>query len=99
MKLEKTHSDMYYGEITTELDNTLNIPKDVNPKYVKHYILIDDLSIRDGLLAIRMPGRTVGHLEIDENKTIKEIVIYEFEMYPENVNELFEKFIGQTIEY
>lgn len=66
-----------------------------------HYILVDKVSIEEKCLAIRVPGGTVGAIWIDENHTITKIHVdtdYVVKTYPNNINELIQKFVGEVIE-
>ena len=85
----------YYCEITIELDKLAGL--DPNGHW-KHYVLCD---YKDGCLPIRIPGGTLGSIEYDENKIITKIHVctdYVVKTYPDDVNELLQKFIGQKIE-
>lgn len=48
--------------------------------------------------AIRYPGATRGHIKLDENNIIKEIVLYKnynsHTIYKDNIEECFSKYIG-----
>lgn len=101
MKLEKYSSwiDDFKCELTDELDKLARLSKD---GIYYHYILGDEHCKNKKCLAIRVPGGTVGGLWIDENNVIIKIEIdtnYVIETYPDNVNEVIQKYIGQTIEF
>ena len=97
-------------ELTEKLDELTKIgkyhpgkPDEFYLDCYKHYIYAyqDDFK-KEGYVAIRVPGGTVGDLEIDDNQIIKSITIdtnYVIKSYPENVNEIInELFVGQKIE-
>lgn len=85
-------------ELTDLLDTEAKLTKFT---VFKHYIMIDDMSLKERCLPIRVPGGTVGGIWIDENNVITKISIdtnYVVKTYPNNINEIVQKFIGQTIE-
>lgn len=54
----------------------------------------------NGYLLIRLPGKTVGCLQIDENSVITEIQIFTWETskYTEGINDLLtKKFVGERL--
>lgn len=90
----------FYGEITDVCDRSI-------PWYEEHkelinrmgtYLMLPD-SITPNVYAIRFPGATRGHILVDDNNIIQEIVFYEDTMiYGNNINEECKKFIGVKIE-
>ena len=92
----------YVCDLTIELDSLANL---IGSKYYKsfyHYILADEWCKNEKCLAIRVPGGTVGNILIDDNNVILEISIktdYVIRTYPDNINELVQKFVGKTIKY
>lgn len=104
MKLEvKNHftDDEYVCELTKELDELAKI-SDYRKCGFCHYILADNYCKKEKCLAIRVPGGTVGSVWIDDNDVITKIVIdtdYVIKTYPNNVNGLMEKYIGEVIEW
>ena len=71
------------------------------------YVLEVD-TYRPNFMAIRFPGATRGHIEIDENSIIKDIVFYEDSgiakkepnnvgIYKEEIIDAVKKFIGRKI--
>lgn len=99
-------------ELTEKLDELAKIGQ-YNQKYktnemythcYKHYIYATKNELnKKGFLAIRVPGGTVGELEVNEDMTIKSIIIdtnYVVKTYPSDINNVInELFIGQKIEY
>lgn len=103
MKLERknTYGEEYRCELTKELDIISGISKEHYYSMFYHYILADDWCKKQKCLAIRVPGGTVGGIWIDDNNTITKVVVdtdYVVKSYPDNVNELIQKFIGKVIE-
>lgn len=67
-----------------------------------HYILADDWCKNQKCLAIRVPGGTVGGIYFDDNNIITKIVIDTncvVKTYPDNVNELIQRFVGEVVEW
>lgn len=98
-ELSKTE---YRCTLTLELDSLSKIAENDYYDMFYHYILADDWCIKDRCLCIRVPGGTVGGIWIDENDVITKIKIdtdYVVETYPNNINELMQKFIGEVIEF
>lgn len=92
----------YRCDLTKELDNITGMSKQHFYDRFHHYILVDNLFKKPKVLAIRVPGGTVGSIYFDDNDVITEIVIdtnYVVKTYPTNVNELIQKYIGEVIEW
>lgn len=58
---------------------------------------------KDTLIAFRAPGATRGHIEVDNNLIIQDIVFYDtsfgnFGCYKETVKEVIPKFLGTKLE-
>lgn len=102
MKLKEKYkgSNMYYCEVTEALDRLANLKTDSS--LWRHYLLLDSLCIKDGHIAIRIPGGTVGDLRVDKSGKILDITIdtrYVVRTYDSTVNEkIREMFIGSSIE-
>lgn len=104
MRLEnrKHFEDQYRCELTKELDMLAKLSERHSYKLFSHYILADNCSKKERCFAIRVPGGTVGGIWIDDNNVITKIVIntnYVVTTYPDDVNELMEKYIGEVIEW
>lgn len=104
LKLERCKSvcEEYRCDLTKELDDMSGISKQHYYDMFHHYILADEWCRNQKCLAIRVPGGTVGGIHFDDNSIITKIVIdtnYVVKTYPANVNELIQKFVGETIEW
>lgn len=103
MKLEKKYNQNnreYYCEFTRELDVLCGCAV-TNPRY-KHYIY-DTRDLWDDCLAIRVPGRTTGSIEVGKNNVITKIsfgtdLIGDTKQYPDNIYREIEKYIGVALE-
>ena len=90
----------YVCEITRDLDHMSNL--DSNDKYgYYHYIVADNADIAEHMLAIRVPGGTVGEIGFDDNYIINHIAVdtdYVIKTYFRNVNKhIKRKYIGCKI--
>lgn len=106
MKLNKQNRcEEYICDLTKELDLLAKFDENINENIIRffhHYIVADAFCKKDKCLAIRVPGGTVGSIWIDDNNVITDIYIdtdYVVKTYPNNVNELIKKYIGEVIEY
>ena len=96
----------YYNDFTRECDTHL-IPgmKKLYDYGQKTYILIDNISLKEKVMAIRCPGATVGHIRYNDSsgkKIITEVEIYNdtFKMfYNESVKDIVtsKKYIGKEL--
>lgn len=102
MKLIKRRNDTYeyHCELTETLDYISGIDK-YEIKLYRHYILADSGMVQDKCLSIRVPGRTIGDIVIDDNNIIIEIGIGAdvIKSYPDNINDIIKQFIGQKIKF
>ena len=103
MKLISKHKNWneFYCEVTSALDEIAGIKPASDLCVWRHYIVIDELSIKDKCLAIRVPGGTVGDIFVDNNFTITKIVInphYVVKTYPVDINEQIKQFVGTKID-
>lgn len=104
MKLENRReypNNQYVCKLTKKLDSLTGIDKGGYYNFFHHYILADDWCIRERCLAIRVPGRTVGGIWIDNNNIITDVKICEdcIKTYPDSINEIIKMFIGNIIEW
>lgn len=86
----------YFCELTEFLDN-ITEKKRLSRR---HYILGKPCDFSDGALPIRLPGSTVGGVFIDKNNVITKVQIdgnYYKDIYPRNINEMLEKYVGEKI--
>lgn len=101
MKLEKKYNQNngeYYCDLTRKLDLLCGYTV-TNPRY-KHYIY-DTRDLWDNCLAIRIPGRTIGSIEVDTNSVITNISFYTDLLdgiYPTNIYGELEAYVGVTLE-
>lgn len=98
----ETLKSEYRCELTRELDSLAKLTEEVYYDFFYHYILADDYCKKEKCLAIRVPGGTVGALWIDSRNIITKIVIdtdYVVKTYPDNVNKIVQKFVGEVIEW
>lgn len=103
VKLEKkySHNDgEYYCDLTRMLDELCGYTVR-HPRY-KHYIC-DTRDLWDRCLAIRVPGRTVGSITINENNSIESIaflsdLVGDLKQYPSNIYQKIELYLGITLE-
>lgn len=103
MKLEKKYGQNngeYYCDLTRKLDElygyTISIPR------YKHYIY-DTRDLWCNCLAIRVPGRTTGSIEVDNSNKITKIslssdLIGDIKQYPSDIYRKIEDYIGLTLE-
>ena len=103
MKLEKCKSwnkDAYVCALTRRLDELAGLDKQKEYDIFYHYVLYDGWDKINHLMAIRVPGGTVGVIELDEDNDIKSVAVdtdYVVDTYPEDVNERIKEFIGVRI--
>lgn len=103
MKLEKRYDENngeYYCDLTRKLDDLCGYAVS-NPRY-KHYIC-DTRDLWYNYFAIRVPGRTVGSIKVDESKSIEEIafsndLVGDLRQYPSNIYQEIERFLGIALE-
>lgn len=88
-------------EITRDLDHMSNLDSSEYYDFFHHYIYFNAGDIKEHLLAIRVPGGTVGSIEFDDNYVIKSIGVdtnYVIQTYFRNVNKHIQrKYIGSKL--
>lgn len=90
----------YVCSLTEELDNLSGLSGEGCNNIFRHYILYDKISKKIKYLPIRVPGGTVGGITLDENNVITDIAIdtdYVIATYPDNINELVKRFVGERM--
>ena len=95
-------TDEYRCDLTRYLDEVSKLSNSKYYERIYHYILSDDYCKKEKIFVIRIPGGTVGVIQIDDNNVITSIYIdtdYVVKSYPDDVNELVKKYIGAVIEY
>lgn len=88
-------------DLTRRLDELSKISQSPYYSLYHHYIVVDKIALEEQILAIRVPGGTVGAIWIDGNNKIVGIQIdrdYVVKTYPLNTHEVIAEFIGETIE-
>lgn len=90
----------YYCSLTEELDKCAEFNAKKCP-YYKHYLL--DYRNIDGFynFPIRVPGRTIGGVWVDNHNVITNIKIdrsYAVKTYSNELDAIIEKYIGKKIE-
>lgn len=100
LELRNDYSKEYRSDLTRELDKISCISSRQYCNMFHHYILANEWCMKNKCLAIRVPGRTVGGIWIDDNNKILKISIdLNSNMnYPDNVNEIMEKYVGEILE-
>lgn len=105
MKLEHKRGKGILSEYLCELTNELDdLAKLDNGKefHLYHYIVLDDYSIKQKCLPVRVHGGTVGGIWFDDDNRITKIIIdtkYVVKSYPDNINESIQKYVGEKIEW
>lgn len=106
LELKPWERNEYWCDLTRELDELAGIRDIYQEMYdewgYRHYVLIWPQDIHERCFAIRIPGGTVGAIWFDENNQITKIVVdtdYVVKTYPANVNQIIQKYVGQTIEW
>ena len=98
-------------ELTDKLDELAKLGK-YHPKYKEdgfisclvHYIYTFEKSelFKENNLPIRIPGGTVGYIQLSKDRKIEKIFIdtnYVCKSYPDNVNEIINKlYVGTVLE-
>ena len=90
--------DDYVNDLTKEMDEYL-IGSWKQNRSINTYIY---RQLGNRYQAIRYPGATRGHIEIDKNDIIIDIKLYSDELhtdsiYEKNVSECFSKYIGRKL--
>lgn len=100
LELRNGFSKEYRSNLTRELDEISCISSKHYSDSFHHYILANKWCLDNRCLAIRVPGRTVGGIWIDDNNKILKISIDLNTLlnYPDNVSEIVEKYVGEEIE-
>lgn len=93
-------SDDIVNDFTRELDK--HMKREVEGAF-SNYIYTERIKRGENkfLVSFRYPGATRGHLELDKNDVIKDIVIYKDtrDIYQDSVDEAIKKFIGYRLEF
>ena len=95
LKLTQVRKGQYECSLTKELDNLINVLR------YGHYVMIDKYWLKEKLLPIRLPGRTIGNIDFDDNLTITNIRLRKEEYNPTlhtEIDTILEKYIGYHLE-
>ena len=101
--MTSTRLKNWYLPITEELDKY----RTLKDSWSKTYLYGDENGVEIseyGLIAIRVPGATRGHIKVDDNLIIQDLVIYEdsytatWACYMPEVLEVRAKFIGTKLD-
>ena len=90
----------YRCDVTFLLDDESDITKDITHMFY-HYIIANINDLKDKILPIRIPGGTIGAIEIDDDRRITSIKLNSDNVlvkYPNNIAHLLEKYVGEIIE-
>lgn len=89
-----------FNKITEYLDDLVNFDK---CGFYRHYMMYGKYDISYKCLLIRIPGATVGNVILDDNNTIKEIVLnteLHITKYTEDMVKLVnDKFVGTVYDF
>lgn len=86
--------DMWLCELTDELNKLAGYDQS---RFLRHYVYAKSEDFEEKELAIRVPGCTVGGIWLDEDNQIIRVLV-EGERYPDNINDIMKKYVGETIE-
>lgn len=103
----------YYNNFTEELDKYNHVYEQFKDKEYagcwRTYLWEPDVKNavqgKENLVAFRVPGATRGHVKVDDNLIIQDIVFYEdtcfshnIGCYKESIKEVIPKFLGTKLE-
>ena len=98
LKLKQVRKYEYECELTKMLDNSAGF----EILRYGHYLMYDEWCKKEKCFPLRVPGRTIGGVWVDENLIITKIQIIEPSCqsgYPENINDSIQKYVGYKIEF
>ena len=92
----------FVNDITRFLD-ALSFADRADSHFRKHYVYRDETDYSESILAIRLPGSTVGDIELDENNVIVRIRLFGnpclIQYSDDVVNQVNEKFAGSIYDF
>lgn len=95
-----SRKDEFRCKITKFLDEARGINNKDVPCQYHHYVVADASYRKDKILAIRVPGSTVGFIKFDKNGVITEVSLFEESLgYPTDIEDNLKQFIGEQIEW
>ena len=93
----------WVNTITRFLDEAMSFTDGTSPYSYCHYVCWYKSDDNERHLAIRIPGSTVGEVELDENNVITKILLFgnpSLISYSDDViNKVNEKFVGLTYDF
>lgn len=97
MLVKHSKKEKWSSGLTDELNKYLRGRNDVWYVYI-HIMCEDD---KNGYLSLRVPGQTIGYIQLDSNKTIIDIVIGDWSMasFSCDLKQIFNKYIGRRVYY
>ena len=99
-RIQDCFAVIFRNKLTTLLDELAGlVDMDLYSCWYYHYVIVEDREKLDDALPIRVPGGTVGGLYLDGD-VITDVKIdtnYVIKTYPDDVNEIVKKFIGEKI--
>lgn len=98
-RLPGVFPDDFTCELTQEMDKHLKDGlNDIRLGWCTYLYQVDLLD-NQGFIAIRFPGATRGHIEVDDNNKVIDVQIYDTakDSYKDTVKQAVKKFIGYTL--
>ena len=97
-KRNKCSTNEYICKLTKTLDSLAKL--DEYPNWFRHYILTYGAQEGKRWLRIKVQGKIIGAILVNADNTIIKITLDPyFNAYPDNVNELIQKFVGEVVEW
>lgn len=101
MRIRNKTPNEFWCELSMELDNLCGIHS-YQTRFSRHYVYVDKVYLKENILVIRVPGRSMGGIYLDDSNKIIDIKIdreSNLILYPENIEELLkDKFLGVEVE-
>ena len=97
---KKSKSNKFHCDLTTKLDLLAGINSSENDLF-RHYLLGNYYAYKSDVYAIRVPGSTVGQIEVNDENIITSIEVsrdFLITTYPENINDILQEYVGMTLE-
>lgn len=85
------NEEMLVNQLTQVMDSKLH----QEVKYFCTYVYLSETFIKENKYLLRYPGKTVGYFSLDDERHIKEIVIYpDTDVYTEDITKAVQEFVG-----